>query len=71
MNKKVNIKKHVNIHVITLLVTIFVVALLDSLKMYSISPLAMTVFLVGYSLYIIISTIYLLGKKDAEKTDKK
>ena len=60
--KNNNIKKHVNIHIITLVCTILVVAVLDALKMYSISPVAMTVFLVGYSLYIIISTIIMINK---------
>ena len=61
--KKVNIKKHVNIHLITLLITIFVVVILDALNMYRISPIVMVVFVIGYSLYIIISTIIMLGKK--------
>lgn len=68
--KKNNIEKHVNIHIITLLVTIFVVVILDSLKIYSISPVVICVFLVGYSLYIVISTIWLLGKNDYLEQEK-
>ena len=63
MNKERKIKKHVNIHIITLLSTIFVVVLLDLTKMYSISPSAMMVFLVVYTLYIIISTVIMISKK--------
>jgi len=60
--KKSKIEKHVNINLITLLITIFVVAILDLLKIYTISPMVMIVFLVGYSIYIIISTFYLINK---------
>ena len=62
--KKNNIRKHVNIHIITLVVTIFVVALMDLLKLYTISSTAMIVFVLGYTLYIIISTIWMFSKKE-------
>ena len=64
MNKDRKIKKHINIHIITLVITIFVVVLMDLMKLYSISPTAMMVFVIGYSLYIIISTIIMINKNN-------
>ena len=69
--KKYNIRKHVNIHIITFVMTIFVVVLMDLLEVYSISPTAMIAFLTCYSLYIIISTIYMVSKNEHDKTNKK
>ena len=69
--KKYNIRKHVNIHIITFILTIFAVVLLDLLRVYSISPTAMIAFLTAYSLYIIISTIYMVSKNESNKINKK
>ena len=71
MNKKNNIKKHVNIHIITLVVTIMVVAIMDALKLYSISVSAMIVFIVGYTLYIVVSSVMMISKNSKENENKK
>ena len=69
-----DIEKHLNIHAITLIATVFVTAILDAANIYKISASVMTVFLVGYTAYIVISTVMMVGKEDnskEEKTDKK
>ncbi len=72
--KNRDIEKHLNVHAITLIATVFAVAILDAANIYKISASVMTVFLVGYTAYIVISTVMMVGKEDnskEEKTDKK